>query len=296
VSTLRALIRTIRPKQWVKNLFVAAPLVFAKRLTDPVDAGRGALAVAAFCAISGAIYVLNDVVDAEKDRAHPTKRHRPIAAGVLSRDTALAAAALLAVSGLAAALWLAPRFGAVAAGYLVLNLAYSFKLKQIAFVDVAVIAAGFLLRVLGGAWAIPVPPSFWLLACSGLLAAYLGFGKRAHELALAQRGGDEHVGKTRAVLAQYDARVLRALLLGLAAVTSAAYVMYTQAAHTVAFFGTRHLIWTAPFCLFGIFRFYWLTGHPHGDSPTDAMLHDVPFMANVLLWGLAVVGIIYLAS
>lgn len=291
-STAGALLRTLRPRQWVKNLFVAAPVVFAKRLTDAHDVTRTVLAVAVFCAASSAVYVLNDVVDVEQDRLHPTKKNRPIASGALAERTALVAAVVLAVTAIGGATALTWQFGAIAAGYLTLNLAYSFKLKHVAFIDVSVIAAGFMLRVLGGAWAVPVYPSKWLLGITGLLAAFLGFGKRAHELTLAERGAAK---KTRAVLERYDRRVLRPLLMVLGLGTSIAYVLYTQSKHTVDFFGTRHLIWTAPFSWFGIWRFYWLTHHPHGDSPTDAMLRDVPFMLNLALWGAAVLVIIYVA-
>jgi 4-hydroxybenzoate polyprenyltransferase len=293
LATLRALVVTLRPKQWVKNSFVAAPLVFAKQLGDSAAVGRSAAAVLAFCALSGAVYVLNDLVDVDKDRAHPQKCRRPIAAGALSRSFAGVVAALLAASGLGAAFVLAPAFGLVAALYLAQNLAYSFWLKEIVFVDVLVIASGFLLRVLGGAFAIPVPPSTWLLACTALLAAFLGFGKRAHELELEVREGER--GKTRAVLARYDARVLRVVLRVLSAATTLAYVLYTQSAHTIEFFGTRNLIWTAPFCGLGIWRFTTLVERGGGESPTDAMLRDGWFMANLAAWSGAVLAVIYWA-
>ena len=293
MSPAAAILRAVRPRQWVKNLFVAAPLVFAKKLTDPATAGASAAAVAVFCALSSAVYLVNDVVDRDKDRAHPTKQHRPIAAGHLAPGTALVLAAALAAGALAGAYLLAPPFALVSAGYLVINLAYSLALKEIVFLDVAMIATGFLLRVLGGAYAISVPASPWLLACTGLLAALLGFGKRAHEIGQARRAG-RVLGETRGVLGRYSPAQLRIALWLLAGTTTVAYVLYTQAAHTVAFFGTRELIWTAPFCALGIGRFLMLvTRHDEGDSPTDAILRDAPFMANLALWGLAVLFIIY---
>src|SRR5689334_19864025 len=160
-STARALIRTLRPRQWVKNVFVGAPLVFARHLGDPSYVARAALAVLAFCALSGAVYAFNDVHDVAADREHPTKRHRPIAAGVLSERMALTCAALLAGGALIGCVALSWRLAGYAALYLVLNLAYSLRLKRIAFVDVGLIALGFLLRVLGGAAAIEVPASRW---------------------------------------------------------------------------------------------------------------------------------------
>lgn len=287
---LRALVKTLRPHQWVKNLFVAAPLVFAKRLTDGHALAVTIGAVVTFSALSGAIYALNDVLDIDKDRAHPAKRHRPVASGTLSLRAALTAALVLALLALGAAAILAIPFFLVAAAYLVLNLLYSLCLKRIAFLDVASIAAGFLLRVLGGAYAIAVAPSGWLLACTGLLAAFLGFGKRAHELLQLTSGA----GKARPVLEQYNLDHLRLALYALGGATSVAYVFYTRSAHTVSFFGTEQMIFTSPFCVVGIARFLYLVmRRPEGDSPTDEMLRDGLFMANLALWGATVLAIIY---
>jgi 4-hydroxybenzoate polyprenyltransferase len=292
VSSARALLVTLRPHQWVKNLFVAAPLVFAKKLTDGTLATRAAIAVLAFCALSGAVYALNDVLDAERDRAHALKRRRPVASGALSERAALWAAGILAAGALVTAFAMGWRFGAVAAGYLVLNLLYSLAVKQIPFLDVGTIALGFLLRVLGGAYAIDVEASIWLLACTALLAAFLGFGKRAHELAQAGENGGE-VGRTRRVLERYNPAHLRLVLYGLAAATTAAYVVYTRTEHTIAFFGSERMIFTAPFCALGLWRFLTLAMRPTGDSPTEQMLRDPLFMANLVVWGVTVVGIIY---
>ena len=299
MSPPRALIKTLRPHQWVKNGFVAAALVFGKKILDPEARLLALGAVAAFCALSSAIYALNDVLDADKDRAHPVKRRRPIASGALSERTGVLAAGLLAAGGLGGAYLIDARFAAVAAGYLVLNLAYSLKLKALAFVDVACIATGFLLRVLAGAFAVDVPPSRWLLLCTLLLASYLGFGKRSHELGQALAAADpvdprESLRKTRPVLLRYNLAHLRWALYGLGTLTVTAYALYTVAPHTIEFFGTRRMIWTAPFCLAGIARFLHLvTRRPHGDSPTEEMLRDPAFMVNLGMWGLAVLAIIY---
>jgi decaprenyl-phosphate phosphoribosyltransferase len=292
---LRAVVRTLRPHQWVKNLFVAAPVVFAKQLLEPEALWRAAAATVAFCALSGAVYAFNDVRDAAADRAHPVKRHRPVASGALSRRAALLVATLLAAGALAGALALGPAVALFAAIYLGVNLVYTLGLKQLAFVDVGLIAAGFLLRVLAGAAAIDVPASRWLLLCTGLLAAFLGLGKRAHELAAAARGGRD-AATTRAALAGYRAPLVRTVMIGLAAATIAAYVLYTQDPHTVAFFGTRHLAWTAPCCALGVVRFAMLAlggGRPGDESPTDAMLRDPLFLANLAVWAAAVLVIIY---
>ena len=289
----RAIGVTLRPHQWVKNLFVVAPLVFSKHLLDSGFALRTAAATAAFCALSGAVYAFNDVQDVDQDRAHPTKRNRPIAAGELTERAALITAALLAVTALAGCVALSWKLGAAAGGYLVVNLSYSLYLKRIAFVDVGLIAGGFLLRVLAGAYAIDVPASVWLLACTGLLASMLGFGKRAHELITAERARSDAM-TTRASLAGYSARTLTMVMIALAAATCVAYALYTRDARTVEFFRTRDLLWTLPFCLIGIGRFLQLAiWTPAEHSPTDAMLRDWPFLLNITMWGAVVLVIIY---
>jgi 4-hydroxybenzoate polyprenyltransferase len=288
-----ALVRTLRPHQWVKNGFVVAPLVFARRLRDPDYVLQSAIAFAAFCALSGAVYAFNDVRDVDADRAHPTKRTRPIASGALGERVALVAAGLLAAAGLATAFALDWRAGACASAYLVQNLAYSVKLKHVAFVDVALISSGFLLRVLAGAFAIDVPASTWLLICTGLLALFLALGKRAHELAAALRSG-RAVTETRAALAGYRLPAVRVAMLVLGAATAVAYVLYTVDAHTVAFFGTSRLLWTAPFPALGIARFLQLAlFRPRLGSPTEAMLRDPLFLAIVGVWAGVVVYILY---
>ncbi|MEZ4402488.1 MAG: UbiA prenyltransferase family protein [Kofleriaceae bacterium] len=277
----------------MKNLFVAAPLVFAKHLVDAHYLLRAALAVLAFCALSGAVYAFNDLRDVEADRAHPTKRHRPIAAGHLGERAALILAAVLATVGLGTALALAPMAGLWAGLYLAQNLAYSLKLKQVAFVDVMLIAAGFILRVMAGGAAIGVAPSPWLLACTGLLAMFLGMGKRAHELARARAAGRD-VGTTRAALAGYRPQVVQVAMVVLALATIGAYVAYTLDAHTVAYFGTRKLVWSAPFGAIGVGRFAFLTLRTRGDdSPTDAMLRDPLFLLNLLAWAVVILAIVY---
>jgi decaprenyl-phosphate phosphoribosyltransferase len=275
-----ALLRTLRPRQWVKNTFVAAPLVFARHLGDLEYAVHTALAIAAFCALSGAVYAFNDVRDVDADRQHPTKRHRPIAAGLLSQRAALVSAAVLAAGALLLCVVLDLQLAVFAALYLVQNIAYSIKLKQVAFIDVGLIASGFLLRVLAGGAAIGVPVSGWLLLCTALLATFLGFGKRAHELAWARHSG--RVANTRAALAGYRLDVLRVAMLVLGVVTCAAYAAYTVDPHTVAFFGTNRLVCSSPFVAFGVVRFLFLAlWWPKDEPPTDAMLRDRWFLLDL---------------
>jgi decaprenyl-phosphate phosphoribosyltransferase len=292
MSPARALLVTLRPHQWVKNLFVAAPLVFSRHLSDGDYALRAAIAVACFCLLSGAVYAFNDVRDVAADRLHPDKRHRPIAAGHLGERAALWSALALAALALAGAATLHWQVAALGAGYAAVNLAYSLRLKHVAFVDVSLIASGFLLRVLAGAAAIAVPPSVWLLVCTGLLAAMLGLGKRAHELAWARSSGSE--ATTRAALAGYRLPLVRGAVLGLGVATAVAYVLYCRDPHTVRFFGTDRLILTAPFPVVGIARFAMLALYrPSRKSPTDAMLRDGLFLANLVAWAISVVWIVY---
>jgi 4-hydroxybenzoate polyprenyltransferase len=293
MSPALALVRTLRPHQWVKSSFVLVALVFSKHLFDGAYAWRAAAATLCFCALSGAVYAFNDVKDVEADRLHPTKKRRPIAAGELSENTALWAAAILATGALAGAAALSIDLALVCAAYLAQNLLYSLRLKQVAFVDVMLIASGFLLRVYAGAVAIDVPASPYLLWCTMLLATFLGLGKRAHEMAWAEQAG-RGVADTRAALAGYSPRVVRAAMIVLAIATCAAYVLYTQDAHTVEFFGTRRLVWSTPFAVIGIVRFLQLAlWRPREDSPTEAMLRDPAFLANLLAWGAVIVWIVY---
>lgn len=291
-GSVSALLRTIRPHQWIKNLFVAAPLVFSRHLGDLEYVLYTGLAVLAFCALSGAVYAFNDVRDAAADRLHPTKRHRPIAAGELSERAAIMWSAALALGALTGCFLISWKLAAFAAAYLIQNIAYTLKLKQIAFVDVTMIASGFMLRVLAGAAAIDVPASRWLLLCTALLAMFLGFGKRAHELAWAERNG--RTTSTRAALAGYRLPVLRFAMFGLAVVTLGAFTAYTLDAHTVAFFGTDRLVYSTPFVAFGIVRFLFLAlWWPKDESPTEAMLKDRWFLLDLAAAAVTMLYVIY---
>ncbi|HMG54112.1 MAG TPA: UbiA prenyltransferase family protein [Kofleriaceae bacterium] len=291
-SRARALVRTMRPRQWVKNAFVGAPLVFSRQLEDPAALGRAALAVLAFCALSGAVYAFNDVHDAEADRLHPTKCNRPVAAGELSETGALVWSAVLAVGALAGCCALSWPLAGFAALYLVQNLVYSLGLKKLAFIDVGLIATGFLLRVLAGAAAIDVRASRWLLLCTALLATFLGLGKRGHELVWARRTGTT---ATRAALAGYRLDVVRAAMIGLGAVTCAAFVAYTLQPHTIEFFGGSQLVYVAPFVLLGVVRFLMLSlWRESNASPTDAMLSDPWFLVDLAAATATTLYLIYL--
>lgn len=284
-------LKSMRPHQWVKNIFVAAPLVFARLVGDLHAVGRTAAAFGIFCLLSSTVYLINDLVDVEKDRAHPVKRRRPIASGALSPGVARALAAGLGGLSLAGAAALGPglAFLGASAAYLVLNLLYSLALKKIAFVDVACLSGSFLLRVVGGAFAIPVPPSRWLLACTLLLSALLGFGKRAHELRVAGESGRAQ----RDVLGRYDLKTLRRLMMLLGVLTTATYLAYTRSAHAQQVLHVQ-LWWTVPFVAFGIFRFNWITSRKaDAESPTDSMMRDPLFVANLVLYAASVLVLLY---
>ena len=306
---LRPLLLTMRPHQWVKNLFVMAPMFFHKDLFLRVhgdtshgapDAAflnltvtsRAAAATGVFCLLAGAVYTINDLVDVEADRVHPIKRARPIASGGVSEGAARALAIALVVTSLAMSYALAPMLAVVAAAYFVENLLYSFWLKKVAFLDVVLIAVGFVLRVLAGGIAADVHVSSYMLACTALLALYLGFGKRRHELAL------ENAGKQRAALEAYSVRSLTIALAVTGTATTVTYVAYTLDPLTRAFFNSDYLWLTAPFTVFAIVRFLLLvTGRAgrglRAESPTQEMLRDVPFVLNLVVWVAVVVAIVY---
>jgi decaprenyl-phosphate phosphoribosyltransferase len=299
---VRGLIKTIRPHQWVKNLFVMAPMFFHRDVftstKDGVPAlnlavtGRAAAATLIFCFLAGAVYTINDLVDVEADRVHPVKRLRPIASGQVPVPMARVLAAVLVVLSLAAAYYLTPLFAAVAAVYFVENIAYSFKLKKVAFLDVGLIAFGFVLRVVAGGIATGTHVSVYMYACTALLALFLGFGKRRHELA------GENSEKQRAALRAYTPRSLTIALGITGLATIGTYVAYTFDPATREFFHSDLLWLTAPFTAFGIIRFlYLVTGRAgrglKAESPTQEMLRDVPFVLNLVLWIVVVVAIVY---
>lgn len=273
----------------MKNLFVLAPLVFARELFDLGLALRELAALAIFCLLASAVYTINDILDVDKDRLHPKKCERPIPSGRLSTRTASAAAVGLIALALVGAGFLGLAFATTASAYLLLNLAYSLRLKEIAFIDVTCISAGFVMRVLGGSFAVRVPPSFYLIACTFLLALFLALGKRRHELGQAGR-----VSQQRIVLDKYDARTVQWALTITGAATFLVYVLYTLDGQTRMYFGTAYLPLTIPFTALGILRFLFLVARsPVAESPTEEMLRDVPFMANLAAWGAAILVIVY---
>jgi 4-hydroxybenzoate polyprenyltransferase len=287
---LGALVVSLRPRQWIKNLFVFAGLVFGGKLLDP-HAGVLALATfAVFCALSGVVYLINDVADRERDRLHPTKRERPIAAGRLPVRTAVAAALVLLAAGLVGGLAIGAPVALVAGAYVVLFAAYSIWLKHIVIVDVLTVAAGFVLRAAAGALAIAVEISGWLFICTILAALFLALGKRRHDFLTLGEQAPRH----RPILAQYGTGLLDQMIAVVTASTVTAYALYTMSPETVARFHTRWLPLTLLFVLYGVFRYlYLLYRQQMGGNPSDLFLHDAPLRLNTLLWILTVLLLIY---
>ena len=285
-----ATLRAMRPAQWVKNFFLFAPLLFSMRLFDTSSVLRSLAAFALFSLLSGSIYLLNDLMDVEKDRLHPHKKNRPIASGALPEATARRLWPILAGIALLASLALSTSFFAIALLYALLNLAYSLKLKHIAYLDVLLIANGFLLRLVAGAAAIQVAVSAWFVGCGFLLALYLALGKRRHELSTHGR----HATRQRAALQGYDVEQLDLLLGVVASLTVLAYCGYTLDPTTLARFKTPYLIYTIPFTVFAIVRFLQLIERgARTESPTQELLRDIPSLVNVVLWVCAVIYILY---
>jgi len=290
---VRGMFRTLRPQQWVKNLFVLAPVVFAKELTRPgfIVSALGAFVI--FCLVAGAVYTLNDLVDADADRVHPVKRRRPIASGRVPVPVARMMVAVLLVVALgsslvAGILYERLPFFFVALAYFLQNVAYSFRLKKVAYVDVGFIALGFVLRVLAGGFATHTEVSWYLLACTALLALFLGFGKRRHEL------GSTNATKQRAALEAYSPRALTVALSVTGVGAIAVYLAYTLDPRTQSVFGTSWLWLTTAHAIFGVVRFLQLVvGRPKAESPTQEMLRDVPFVLNFILWVIEMIALLY---
>jgi 4-hydroxybenzoate polyprenyltransferase len=289
MTVLTAIVESMRPRQWVKNLFVLAGLVFSQRLfTESTWIALAAFAV--FCAVSGAIYLLNDVADRERDRLDPKKRERPIASGRLSVGVAIAAAVGLIAGGLVASALLARPFLITVLAYVALLVAYSAWLKHIVIVDVLVVAGGFVLRALAGAVVIAVQMSGWLLICTVLLALFLALGKRRYEYVTLDKDAARH----RPILAEYSPALLDQMIAVVTASTVTAYALYTMSPETVSKFHTHLLPATLPFVLYGIFRYlYLLYRRQLGGNPSELLFSDRALIIDAVGWICAVLLIIY---
>jgi 4-hydroxybenzoate polyprenyltransferase len=287
---LKAFLQSMRPAQWTKNLFVFAALIFAQKFFSGPLFLKSVAAFLVFCLVSGAFYIFNDLQDREEDRAHPKKSRRPIARGEISPAQALAVSMLLAGGSLVAAFFLNRPFFIAVAIYVLLQLGYSLKLKQVVILDIFVIAAGFVIRVVAGGLVIDVPISSWLLICTTLLALFLSMSKRRHELVLLEDKATNH----RPILKEYSAYLLDQMIAVVTASTLIAYCLYTISPETVEKFGTEHLVWTSAFVLYGIFRYLYLVHQKgKGGSPEELVLQDKPLLLNIVLWIGAVILILY---
>jgi 4-hydroxybenzoate polyprenyltransferase len=289
MAMLGAIAVSMRPRQWVKNFFVFAGLVFSQRLFTGA-AWTALAAFAIFCALSGAIYLLNDVADRERDRLDPRKRVRPIAAGQLPVGVAVAAAVALIVAGLVSSAWLPRPFLITALAYVVLLVAYSAWLKHVVIVDVIVVAGGFVLRAVAGAVVIDVEMSGWLVICTILSALFLALGKRRYEYLVLEGDAARH----RPILAEYSPALLDQMIAVVTASTVTAYALYTMSPETVAKFHTHLLPATLPFVLYGIFRYlYLLYRRQLGGNPSELLLGDRALLINTIGWICVVLLIIY---
>jgi 4-hydroxybenzoate polyprenyltransferase len=289
-STIRLLLASVRPEQWTKNLLVLAGVVFGGRLLEPRAVAIAAATFAIFCALSGAVYLFNDVADREADQNHPLKRERPIASGRLSATTALLAGLVLGVAGVQAAFVIGTELGLTAGTYLTLLLIYSAALKHVVIVDVLVIAAGFVLRAIAGAVAVQVPIGHWLLVCTTLLALFLALSKRRHELTLLAEGATDH----RRILDEYTPYLLDQMIGVVTSSTLIAYAVYATSPETATRLGTAKLGLTIPFVLYGIFRYLYLVHQKRGGgSPSALLLTDRPLLACVALWAASVIVLLY---
>ncbi len=279
-----ALIRLMRPHQWLKNGFVFVGLLFGHAWNDPDKLLAALLVFVAFCLLSSAVYVFNDYVDREQDRRHPEKKHRPLASGAVSVPAALALGSACLVGALALAFGVS-RAPWVFVAYLALQIVYNAGAKHIVVLDVFIIAAGFMLRILAGTVGIGIPPTHWLMLCGLMLTLFLGFAKRRAELGTLQDDSVVH----RRVLEHYSKAMLDNFIVIAASGTVVSYALYTVSPETIAQHGTSWLIASVPFVLYGLLRYlYLLHRHGGGGDPAQEMLTDPHLMASLFGWAIVV--------
>ena len=293
LNPFQAVWLSLRPHQWTKNLVVFAAPALSKHLFERGPLEKSVLGFVIFCALSGTVYLLNDVADLERDRLHPRKRLRPIASGALSPRVAVLLSLGLGLGSLGVSALLGLPFVLCAALYLALNILYSFRLKEIVILDVLSVSLGFVLRAVAGGVAIGVLVSDWLLVCTLLLALFLALAKRRHELVSLTTSATGH----RKILAEYSPYLLDQMISVVTASCLTAYAFYTMAPDTVQKYRTERLAWTIPFVLYGIFRYLYLVHQKEkGGSPTDILATDRPLLLNVFLWAMALLWIVYTAG
>lgn len=293
---MTAIVTLLRPKQWIKNVVVLAGAVFAERLGDPESVLRALGAFGVFCLVSSGTYVFNDLLDAERDRLHPEKRTRPIAAGRVSRPAAAVLFLLLWGAGVAAGFLLGPRLGAACGSYVLLNLLYTLWLKHHVIIDVMGISVGFMIRAIGGVEVLrdadpAIALSPWLLLCTFFLALVMGFGKRRSELRLLDQDAINH----RAALGDYSIALLDSVIPMVSTAAILAYSIYTIWPETVAKLGTDNLVYTVPFVVYGFLRYQFLVRERGlGGNPSEILFRDAALAVSVVAWMVAIVAILYL--
>jgi 4-hydroxybenzoate polyprenyltransferase len=286
---MHPLIKLLRPHQWIKNGFVFVGLLFGHAWHDPAKVTMALAAFAAFCLLASAVYVMNDLADREQDRLHPDKRHRPLASGAIGTGAAIALGLACLLGGLALAFTVAGKAPWIFVAYLLLNAAYSAGLKHVVILDVFIIAAGFMLRLLAGTHGIDIAPSHWLLLCGLMLTLFLGFAKRRAELGALM----ENSGGHRRVLEHYSEAMLEQFLTMTAVGTVVTYSLYTVSAETVAQHGTTYLMATVPFVLYGVLRYlYLLHRHGGGGDPARELFRDGHLLAALAGWLATVLAVL----
>lgn len=285
--------KLLRVKQWIKNAFVLAPLLFSLNLFNLPRLYHSLFAFLAFCFASSAVYIFNDLLDKEKDRHHPVKKDRPIPRGDIGTGTAVIILVLLLIgSGVISVLINIPTL-IVIMTYVVLNTLYSLFLKNMVILDAMIISLGFVLRVVAGGVAIEVVLTNWILLATLFISLFIGFGKRRHELLLM----NSHSGEHRPVLEKYNVQLLDYMMLISVTLTIITYSLYTLDEGVVAKFGTNKLIYTVPFVIYGLFRYlYLIYKRESGADPSDVVLGDKSIIINVIIWGAMIVAILYLEN
>ena len=285
------ILKSLRPQQWIKNFFIFAAIIFSRNIFNLPLLLKAVIAFIAFCVLSSSLYILNDLKDLEEDKRHPIKSKRPLASGRLKKSHAILSFVIISSLGFILAVTLNRNFFIIALVYFILQIAYSFRLKHVVILDVFVIAAGFLIRVVAGGLAIEVSLSSWLLICTTLLALFLALGKRRHELVLLEEEASDH----RPILEEYNPYFLDQLIAVVTASIVIAYCLYTIDAKTVAKFGTTNLLYTVPFVFYGIFRYLYLIHQKSkGGSPETLILKDKPLLIDIFLWIASAVFILYM--
>jgi 4-hydroxybenzoate polyprenyltransferase len=288
--------RLLRARQWIKNVVVFAGLIFAGRLSETAFLTHALGAFITFCLLSSAIYVFNDIIDVERDRLHPKKRDRPLAAGELGLGWAGLVSGALTALGLVLGFLLGPRFGITCVAFVALNFFYSVLLKRAAMIDVLTIAVSFMVRAIGGVEVLrdldpAVELSAWLLLCTFFLALFMGLGKRRSELALLEEAAAQH----RRALGEYSVALVDIVLPMVTTSAIIAYSIYTIWPATVANLGTDKLVYTVPVVVYGFFRYLFLIRERGlGGNPSEILFRDFPLLASVLVWSASVIGILYL--